>query len=687
MKKLKEKMNSIQNRAADNIRVLIAAMVERANSGHPGGAMGGADFLNILFSEFLIYDPANPEWICRDRFYLDPGHMSPLIYSVLALAGKFTMEELKQFRQWGSVTPGHPERDLKRGIENTSGPLGQGHAFAVGSAIAAKFLEARLGREKGYKIMNHKIYAYISDGAIQEEISQGAGRIAGTLGLNNLIMFYDSNNIQLSTRVDEVSCEDVAAKYRAWNWNVINIDGNDAGQIRSALAMANAEEDRPTIIIGKTIMGKGAVKEGGERLENSVHLHGTPLSAAGASFSETVKNLGGDPENPFVIFPEVEELYLKRGEELTIKINERNQDLERLRIENPVLHGKMNAWFSGNLPEIEWTAIQHKPGQATRNASGVVLGYLSGKLENMICASADLSASDKTDGFLKNTTAFAKHNFAGSFLQAGVSELSMAAIAVGMALHGGVIPVCATFFCFSDYMKPVLRVASLMETPVIFVWSHDSFRVGEDGPTHQPVEHEAQIRLLEKLRNHSGNCSFIALRPADSAETTCAWKFAVENKKSPTGIILSRQPVKDLPTSGNRSEDALRLQEGAYIVTDYYDSSITLIASGADVATLVEVSVILRERGFRSRVVSMPSEGLFESRPESYRNSVISPVSLKFGLTSGIPSTLAEIVGDRKRVFGLESFGYSAPQEVLEQKLGFTPGAIAEFIIRQIYEP
>jgi transketolase len=289
---------SIMQKAADNIRILSAAMVQKANSGHPGGAMGGADFINVLFSEFLEYDPENPHWEHRDRFFLDPGHMSPMLYSVLALSGKFTLDELKEFRQWGSPTPGHPEIDVERGIENTSGPLGQGHAFAAGAAIAAKFLEARLG-----DIVNHTIYAYISDGGVQEEISQGVGRIAGHLGLSNLIMFYDSNDIQLSTETNAVTSENVAKKYEAWNWKVITIDGNDVDAIRAALNEAKAETERPTIIIGKTVMGKGARTVDNSSFERKVSTHGQPLSAAGADFAQTVRNLGGDPENPFVIFP------------------------------------------------------------------------------------------------------------------------------------------------------------------------------------------------------------------------------------------------------------------------------------------------------------------------------------------------------------------------------------------------
>jgi transketolase len=475
--------NTLMSKAADNIRILAASMVERAKSGHPGGAMGGADFINVLFSEFLEYDPQDPAWELRDRFFLDPGHMSPMLYSALCLNGNYSLDELKEFRQWGSPTPGHPEIDVARGVENTSGPLGQGHAYAAGAAIAAKFLNARLGG-----VMGHTVYSFISDGGIQEEISQGVGRIAGHLGLNNLIMFYDSNRIQLSTTTDAVTSEDVAKKYEAWNWKVITVDGNNAAEIRKALTEAKAEKEKPTLIIGNTIMGRGALAADGSSFESQVSTHGQPLSAAGADFGLTVKNLGGDPENPFVIFPEVERLYAERKEKLKEIVAAKRAKLAEWAKANPEQAEKKRKWFARELPPIDWTAIQQKPEAATRAASATVLGELAKQVENMVVASADLSNSDKTDGFLKYTKALAKGDFSGAFLQAGVSEFTMTCLCIGMSLHGGVIPACGTFFVFSDYMKPAIRIAALMETPVIFVWTHDAFRVGEDGPTHQPVE-------------------------------------------------------------------------------------------------------------------------------------------------------------------------------------------------------
>lgn len=658
----------ILNKAADNIRILAASMVEKAKSGHPGGAMGGADFVNTLFAEFMVYDPNDGSWINRDRFFLDPGHMSPMLYGVLTLAGKYTLEELKQFRQWGSSTPGHPEVDLIHGIENTSGPLGQGHTMAVGAAIAERFFVARFG-----DWMSHKTYAFISDGGIQEEISQGAGRIAGFLGLSNLIMFYDSNDIQLSTDTDAVTHEDTAAKYRAWNWNVLEIDGNNADEIRGALLEAQQEKSRPTLIIGKTIMGKGAVSEDNQSYERKCSTHGQPLTAAGASISKTIEHLGGNPEDPFVIFPEVQKLYAERRIELEKIVAKRRAEQLVWEKENPEKAILLHQYFSGKVPDIDYKSIVHKPDVATRVASSDVLGIFGEQIGNMIVSSADLANSDKTDGFLKKTHAFINGDFTGAFLQAGVSELTMAAIMNGMALHGGIIPACGTFFVFSDYMKPAVRLAALMEVPVKYVWTHDAFRVGEDGPTHQPVEQEAQIRLLEQLKNHHGRNSVLVLRPADSAETTVAWKLAMENVYTPTALILSRQNVKDLPAiSGDRYQEALQAAKGAYIIMKDENPDVVLVANGSEVSTLVATAPLLRENGIKIQIVSAPSEGLFFNQSKEYQESVIPSHLPVFGLTAGLPSSMYRLVGKNGVVWGLDHFGNSAPYKVLDEKFGFT---------------
>ncbi|MCH5240058.1 MAG: transketolase [Muribaculaceae bacterium] len=667
-------MNSkeLMNRAADNIRILAASMVEKAKSGHPGGAMGGADFINVLYSEYLVYDPEDPAWKCRDRFYLDPGHMAPMLYAQLALINKFSLEELKNLRQWGSPTTGHPEFEIARGIENTSGPLGQGHTYAVGAAIAAKFLSAHTSNPGFAK---EKIYTFISDGGIQEEISQGAGRLAGHLGLDNLIMYYDSNDIQLSTETSAVTSENTAMKYRAWGWSVCEIDGNDVEQIRKALDNALKETEKPTLIIGHTIMGKGARKADNTSYERNCKTHGAPLG--GDAFRNTVINLGGNPDDPFVIFDDVKALYAERAKSLKEIVAQRKEEEKKWASQSPEKAAQLNFWFENKPPKIDWSKVVQKEDDATRNASGAVLAELAKQVPNMICSSADLSESDKTISFLKNTTAFKRGDFSGSFLQAGVSELTMACCCIGMALYGGVIAACATFFVFSDYMKPAVRMAALMELPVKFIWTHDAFRVGEDGPTHEPVEQEAQIRLMEKLKNHHGRDSILVIRPADAQETTEAWKLAMENVYTPTALIFSRQNIKDLP-AGNEYGKAAK---GAYIVAGAdANPDVVLIASGSEVSTLVAAAPLLREEGIKVRVVSVPSEGLFRSQPGEYQLEVLPAGIKRFGLTAGLPVTLLGLVGENGSIWGLESFGFSAPYKVLDEKLGFTP----ENVVKQV---
>ncbi len=666
-------MNDIKvmNHAADNIRILAAAMVEKAKSGHPGGAMGGADFVNVLYSEYLQYDPENPTWEGRDRFFLDPGHMSPMLYGQLTLTGKFTLEELQQFRQWGSPTPGHPEVDFTRGVENSSGPLGQGHVYAVGAAIAAKFLANRTGNPTFNK---ETIYAYISDGGIQEEISQGAGRVAGHLGLDNLIMFYDANDIQLSTETKEITTEDTAMKYRSWGWFVLEINGNDCQQIREALDAAKKEDKRPTLIIGKCIMGKGARQADNSSYENTCKTHGAPLGAEACK--NTIINLGGDPENPFVIFDDVKDMYAKRAEELKQMAAERHAEEAAWAAANPEKAAQQKDWFNNVVPNIDWDSIQQKANDPTRNASATVLSVLAENVPNMIVSSADLSNSDKTDGFLKKTHAIMPGDFSGGFFQAGVAELTMACVCIGMALHGGVIAGCGTFFVFSDYMKPAIRMAALMRLPVKFIWSHDAFRVGEDGPTHQPVEHEAQIRLLEKMKNHRGKNSMLVLRPADVEETTIAWKLAMENTDSPTGLICSRQNVVNLPEGTDYAQAA----KGAYIVKDEENADVIMVASGSEVSTLVAGAELLAKDGIKTRIVSVPSEGLFRNQSKEYQESILPTGAKIFGLTAGLPANLQGLVGTNGKIWGLESFGFSAPFKVLDEKLGFN----AENVYNQV---
>lgn len=673
-----EHSKELMNLAADNIRILAASMVERAKSGHPGGAMGGADFINVLYSEFLTFDPDEPTWRCRDRFFLDPGHMSPMLYSQLALIGNFSIEDLKQFRQWGSPTPGHPEVCPERGIENTSGPLGQGHTYAVGAAIAAKALYARTGNPGFDK---EKIYAYISDGGIQEEISQGAGRIAGHLGLNNLIMFFDANEIQLSTETATVISEDTGMKYRSWNWNVIEIDGNDCEQIRAALKEAQREESRPTLIIGHCVMGKGCRKADNTSYERDCKTHGAPLG--GDAYVNTIKNLGADPENPFVIRDEVAQMYEERKQDLRKIVAERKAEEKAWAEANADKAALLDDWMAGKLPQIPWDTIEQKPNSPTRNGSANCLALLSQYVPNMIVSSADLCNSDKTDGFLKHATEISRTNFAGGFLQAGVSELTMACVCIGIMLHGGMITAMGTFFVFSDYMKPAIRMAALMEVPVKFVWTHDAFRVGEDGPTHEPVEQEAQIRLMEKLKNHSGNDSVRVFRPCDVHAVTACWKMAMENMSTPTALIFSRQNVSDLPAGTNYEEG---VAHGAYAVIQEENPDVILIASGSEVSTLAETATLLKQDGIKARVVSCPSEGLFRRQSKEYQEGLLPKNAKIFGLTAGLPVTFEGLVGVNGKVYGLESFGFSAPYKVLDEKLGYTPQNIHNEVVKFLNE-
>src|SRR3954470_14836570 len=545
--------NAKLKRIADNIRILSASMPERAKSGHPGGPMGGADFMALLYTEFLRYDPKDLTWKNRDRFFLDAGHLSSMLYSTLSTIGAYSMDDLKNFRQWGSPTPGHPEYEPHRGIENTSGPLGQGHVMALGSAIAERFLRARFG-----EWMEHKTVAYISDGGVEEEVSQGVGRLAGHLGMANLIMFYDSNDVQLSHMTKDTMSENTAMKYESWGWRVETVDGHNFDQMRAALKRAWEEKSKPTFIVGKTIMAKGAVRADGTSYEGSPKTHGNPLSKTEASYPETVKHLGGDPENPFQLFADVAEAMNKVKAEKIQQAKEAKGRQAEWEKQNPDLAKKYRQFQTGELPPLDFAGIEQKPNEATRAASKNVLAYLAVKVENMIVASADLADSDYTEGFLKKTKIFTRDDFSGSFLQSGVAELTMAGIMTGISLHGGCYIAGGTFFAFSDFQKPAIRLAAIQGIHTIYIWTHDAFRVGEDGPTHQPIEQEYQIRLLEKMANLEGHRSMLVLRPCDGAETTVAWKMALE-AKVPTGLILTRQPVNDAParTGSTRYLDAL----------------------------------------------------------------------------------------------------------------------------------
>lgn len=668
--------DALVTKAADNVRILSAAMVQKAKSGHPGGAMGAADAITLLFAEFLRFDPDDPHWMARDRFFMDPGHMSPLLYSELALLGKLSMDDLKNFRQRNSKTPGHPELDVSLGIENSSGPLGIGHGIALGAAIAERFMVERFG-----EILNHKTVVLVSDGGIQEEIAYGVGRIAGHLGLSNLIFFYDANEVQLSCKTKDVMSQDFVKQYESWGFRVLEADGNNIDSLRQAFTKAWKETEKPVLVIGHTTMAKGAIAEDGTSFEGAVSTHGQPLNAAGASTEATIRALGGNSENPFEIFEDVQQAFETRKNELRLLVKKWKEEKTEWDKNNQEKAKTLSSWLSGKAPVVNLSSLPVKEGVATRVTSGSVLAHLAENVKNCICSSADLSNSDNTQAFLDKTGIFRPGDFSGAFVQVGVAELTMGAICCGIALHGGLYPICATFFVFSDFMKPVLRMAALMGLPVKFVYTHDSFRVGEDGPTHQPIEHETQIRLLEGLKKDSGQSEMLVLRPADAYETVAAWEMAFENDNSPTVLILTRQVVKTLPYQGNAYETAAMCRKGAYILSDNTSANarpdLTFVANGSDVLLTHDAAEILRAEGLQVRVVSMISPALFLSQSEEYRKNVLVPWTPVYAQSSGLPLLFEKVVGGFGKTVGLERFGASAPAGILEKEFGYTPEAVA----------
>jgi transketolase len=642
-------------------------MVQKAKSGHPGGAMGSTEFFSVLFKEFLKFNPKDPYWRARDRFFMDPGHMSPAFYSALCFTKRLTTEDLKEFRQLGSRTPGHPDLDILRGVENTSGPLGLGHGLALGCAIAERVLVNRFG-----KLFEHKTISLLSDGTIQEEIAYGVGRIAGHLKLSNLIFYFDSNRIQLSSPTDEVISHSIAAQYESWGWRVYSIDGHNADELRKAFSNAYSETDKPVLIIGNSIMGKGIKDAENNAFENEVSTHGQPIDAAGASTAQTITSLGGDPENPFVVWPDVEEAFSQRLEELQKEADSWMYRFETWKQTYPALAQELENWQNNRAPALDLSVIPQKQGVATRVNSGVILAWLAENQKNMVCSSADLSNSDNTQAFLDKTGIFKPGDFSGAFLQAGVAELTMGTIVCGIVLHGEFTATCATFFVFSDYMKPILRLASLMALPVKFLFTHDSFRVGEDGPTHEPVEQEAQVRLLEHLTLPSGKPAMLVLRPADANETTLAWEMAMANGYSPTTLILSRQVMPPLENPHSKASAA------GYIVQNAEKPDLTFVANGSDVYLCCQAAEILRKEKISVRVVSVMSPRLFADLPQKEREALIPRWSPAFAVSSGLPSVLAPVVGPLGGSWGLTRFGKSAPLAVLEKEFGYTPEAVAE---------
>lgn len=640
----------------DTIRFLAIDAVEKARSGHPGMPMGCAPMAYVLWQRHLRHNPRNPRWFNRDRFVLSAGHGSMLLYSLLHLTGyDLSMDDLRQFRQWGSRTPGHPENFLTPGVETTTGPLGQGFANSVGMAIAERFLAATFNRD-GVPLIDHHTFCIASDGDLMEGISHEAASLAGHLGLGKLICLYDDNRISIDGSTALAFTEDVGQRFAAYGWHVLQVaDGNDVEALDAALHAARAETERPSLIRVRTIIGYGAPNK-----QNTEKAHGEPLGAAEIALT---RQQFGWPDTPFHVPDGVYDHLdaTTRGAEAEAEWTALKS---RYATAWPDLAAQFDAWTTGTLPDgWEDTLPVFPPDEqvATRNASGKVLQTLAPTLGNLVGGSADLTGSNKTD--VKGRAGFQKDHPQGSYFYFGVREHAMAAICNGMALHGGLRPYGGTFLIFSDYMRPAVRLSALMHQPVVYVFTHDSIGLGEDGPTHQPIEHFMALRAIPNL-------TFI--RPADANETTAAWIAAIRNTGGPTALALTRQ---SLPTFDRTAmAPASGLHQGAYVLSDDPDTPhLILIATGSEVQLAVAAAGVLRTDGYRVRVVSMPSWELFEAQPHAYREAVFPPtVTARIAIEAGITLGWERYVGPQGRVIGLDHFGASAPYEVLYQQFGLT---------------
>jgi len=647
-------VNAIEEKAINAIRFLAVDAVEKANSGHPGLPMGGAAMAYTLWSGFLKHCPEDPGWPDRDRFVLSAGHGSMLLYALLHLFGYgLSMEELKNFRQWGSKTPGHPEYGHTPGVETTTGPLGQGFANAVGMAIAERRLAAEFNRE-GYPLVDHHTYVYAGDGCMMEGITSEAASLAGHLQLAKLICLYDDNDITIDGSTDLAFTEDTGKRFEAYGWQVLKVEeGNRVELLTEAIAEAKQEVNRPSLLMVKTKIGYGSPNKQG-----TADAHGAPLGKEEVAL--TRENLGWPAEPTFYVPPEVNEHFAKIGEILTAKKEEWSALFADYRREYPEMAEQWDSWFSGQVPEelVEDSRLwqfEDKP-LATRAASGQVMQVLAEHLPNMIGGSADLNASTKT--YLKGFGDFQADNISGSNINFGVREHAMGAILSGLSLHGGLRPFGSTFLVFFDYMKPAVRLASMMQLPVTFVYTHDSVAVGEDGPTHQPVEHLANLRSIPHLH---------VLRPADGVETSAAWLHALQRRCGPSALILSRQKLPQLSSSG---KGALK---GGYVIGSEKSSGLDLIliASGSEVSPALEAQERLQDEGYSVRVVSMISRELFLAQEEAYREEVLPAAAEKrIVIEAALPMGWEDITGSKGAIIGLDDFGASAPGDLVLEKRG-----------------
>jgi transketolase len=650
----------------NTIRMLSADGVEKAASGHPGLPMGAAAMAYVLWTRFLRHSPANPAWPDRDRFVLSAGHGSMLLYSLLHLTGyDLPLTELKNFRQWGSRTPGHPEHGLTPGVETTTGPLGQGFANGVGMAIAERHLAARFNRD-GHEIVNHFTYGIVSDGDLMEGVSHEAASLAGHLGLGKLIYLYDDNRISIEGSTAIAFTEDRLKRFEAYGWQVQRVeDGNDPAAIETALQAAVADTRRPSFIAVHTHIGFGSPHK-----QDTAGVHGEPLGPE--EMKLTKQNLGWPPQPDFYIPDEALRFFRQAVENGQTLERQWNEAFEAYRAAQPDLAAQWQRWIAGSLPE-DWDAAvpvfaADAKGVATRVASGQVLNAIAAKVPNLMGGSADLAPSTKT--LISGENDFQSGSYGHRNMRFGVREHAMGSILNGMALHGGLIPYGATFLVFSDYMRPAIRLAALMHLRVIYVFTHDSIGLGEDGPTHQPVEHLAALRSIPNLT---------VIRPCDANETVEAWKAALANTAGPTSLVLTRQNLPVLDRS--RYATAGSLQKGAYTLKDGGDAhpDVILMASGSEVAVALDASARLSERGIAARVVSMPCWEIFERQPEAYRNRVLPPeVSARVAVEAGGPQGWHRYVGLGGKVVALDHFGASAPYQMLYEKFGITAERVAQ---------